>query len=286
MIELCWGLISMDILNDCWILKMIFSGICMKRPLFILTYLNFMLIFQKWWWQGDKVNQCFTSTLPPLYVQVFGNIKLNDESHINQHNNFKTFFNALMLLFRWVWPEARLPLWFVDVSVRCQQQAFVFDSFQERYRGVLAGDYAFLSVRSGMWARSLHCPSHHVSRPWRRLWHWLRLLLLCLFHLLQLIPGQVKNKLMACGPVSKFLTSFLLLLSAFVKMLNLFVAVIMDNFEYLTRDSSILGPHHLDEFVRIWGEYDRLAWWGYILVVFICIFAINIYFLTLVSRGL
>ncbi|KAJ4932524.1 hypothetical protein JOQ06_010942, partial [Pogonophryne albipinna] len=36
-------------------------------------------------------------------------------------------------------------------------------------------------------------------------------------------------------------------------MLNLFVAVIMDNFEYLTRDSSILGPHHLDEYVRIWA---------------------------------
>lgn len=45
-----------------------------------------------------------------------------------------------------------------------------------------------------------------------------------------------------------------------LQMLNLFVAVIMDNFEYLTRDSSILGPHHLDEFVRIWGEYDRAAW--------------------------
>ncbi|XP_058941350.2 voltage-dependent calcium channel type A subunit alpha-1 isoform X1 [Pocillopora verrucosa] len=39
-------------------------------------------------------------------------------------------------------------------------------------------------------------------------------------------------------------------------MLNLFVAVIMDNFEYLTRDESILGPHHLDEFVRVWSEYD------------------------------
>lgn len=35
----------------------------------------------------------------------------------------------------------------------------------------------------------------------------------------------------------------------------------MDNFEYLTRDSSILGPHHLDEFVRIWAEYDRAAWY-------------------------
>ncbi len=44
-------------------------------------------------------------------------------------------------------------------------------------------------------------------------------------------------------------------------MLNLFVAVIMDNFEYLTRDSSILGPHHLDEYVRIWAEYDPAARW-------------------------
>lgn len=43
-------------------------------------------------------------------------------------------------------------------------------------------------------------------------------------------------------------------------MLNLFVAVIMDNFEYLTRDASILGPHHLDEFIRVWAEYDPAAW--------------------------
>ncbi|VDL90120.1 unnamed protein product [Schistocephalus solidus] len=48
-----------------------------------------------------------------------------------------------------------------------------------------------------------------------------------------------------------FLCSFL--------MLNLFVAVIMDNFDYLTRDSSILGPHHLDEYVRVWAEYDPTA---------------------------
>ncbi len=30
----------------------------------------------------------------------------------------------------------------------------------------------------------------------------------------------------------------------------------MDNFDYLTRDSSILGAHHLDEFLRSWSEYD------------------------------
>jgi len=44
-----------------------------------------------------------------------------------------------------------------------------------------------------------------------------------------------------------------------LQMLNLFVAVIMDNFDYLTRDSSILGPHHLDEYIRVWGEYDPSA---------------------------
>ena len=43
------------------------------------------------------------------------------------------------------------------------------------------------------------------------------------------------------------------------QMLNLFVAVIMDNFDYLTRDSSILGPHHLDEFIRVWANYDPSA---------------------------
>ncbi|CAG5117509.1 unnamed protein product, partial [Candidula unifasciata] len=48
-----------------------------------------------------------------------------------------------------------------------------------------------------------------------------------------------------------FLCSFLII--------NLFVAVIMDNFDYLTRDWSILGPHHLDEFVRLWSEYDPEA---------------------------
>ena len=41
-----------------------------------------------------------------------------------------------------------------------------------------------------------------------------------------------------------------------LQIINLFVAVIMDNFDYLTRDWSILGPHHLDEFVRLWSEYD------------------------------
>lgn len=47
------------------------------------------------------------------------------------------------------------------------------------------------------------------------------------------------------------------------QIINLFVAVIMDNFDYLTRDWSILGPHHLDEFKRIWAEYDPEAKYVY-----------------------
>ncbi|XP_019734524.1 voltage-dependent R-type calcium channel subunit alpha-1E isoform X3 [Hippocampus comes] len=133
-------------------------------------------------------------------MQVFGNIKLNDESHINQHNNFKTFFGALMLLFR----------------------SATGESWQEIMLSCLSGQECEPDPSIGPFALS---PDHE---------------------------GGCGTDFAYCYFVSFiFFSSFL--------MLNLFVAVIMDNFEYLTRDSSILGPHHLDEFVRIWGEYDRLA---------------------------
>lgn len=59
-----------------------------------------------------------------------------------------------------------------------------------------------------------------------------------------------------CGSAAAFpyFISFYVLCSFLI--INLFVAVIMDNFDYLTRDWSILGPHHLDEFIRLWSEYD------------------------------
>ena len=56
----------------------------------------------------------------------------------------------------------------------------------------------------------------------------------------------------------KICLSFLVVL-LILQIINLFVAVILDNFDYLTRDWSILGPHHLDEFVRNWAEYDPEA---------------------------
>lgn len=41
---------------------------------------------------------------PPalLLPQVFGNIELIEDSAINHHNNFQTFFQALTLLFRYI----------------------------------------------------------------------------------------------------------------------------------------------------------------------------------------
>ncbi|KAM7107960.1 voltage-dependent R-type calcium channel subunit alpha-1E isoform 3-T4 [Ciconia maguari] len=39
-------------------------------------------------------------------MQVFGNIKLDEESHINRHNNFRSFLGSLMLLFRSATGEA------------------------------------------------------------------------------------------------------------------------------------------------------------------------------------
>jgi len=58
---------------------------------------------------------------------------------------------------------------------------------------------------------------------------------------------------------SQQLVKFRAVRSFLFQIINLFVAVIMDNFDYLTRDWSILGPHHLEEFVRLWSEYDPEA---------------------------
>uniref|UniRef100_A0A672SIC7 Voltage-dependent N-type calcium channel subunit alpha-1B n=1 Tax=Sinocyclocheilus grahami TaxID=75366 RepID=A0A672SIC7_SINGR len=125
-------------------------------------------------------------------MQVFGNIMLSEESAINIHNNFQTFFQALMLLFRSATGEAWHEIMLSCLSDRpCDRDS--------GYTGKECGsDFAY-------------------------------------FYFVSFI----------------FLCSFL--------MLNLFVAVIMDNFEYLTRDASILGPHHLDEFIRVWAEYDPAA---------------------------
>uniref|UniRef100_A0A8C8SRU4 Voltage-dependent P/Q-type calcium channel subunit alpha n=1 Tax=Pelusios castaneus TaxID=367368 RepID=A0A8C8SRU4_9SAUR len=128
-------------------------------------------------------------------MQVFGNIGIEDEeedSAITEHNNFRTFFQALMLLFRSATGEA----WH-EIMLAC-----------------LSGKPC--DENSGI--KEHDCGNEFAY-----------------FYFVSFI----------------FLCSFL--------MLNLFVAVIMDNFEYLTRDSSILGPHHLDEYVRVWAEYDPAA---------------------------
>lgn len=59
-----------------------------------------------------------------------------------------------------------------------------------------------------------------------------------------------------CGSVMTYFYFVSFIFSCTFIMLNLFVAVIMDNFDYLTRDSSILGSHHLGEFISVWSEYD------------------------------
>ena len=68
--------------------------------------------------------------------------------------------------------------------------------------------------------------------------------------------GRLLNPDQTCGSNATYLyfVSFIFFCS-FI-MINLFVAVIMDNFDYLTRDSSILGSHHLGEFITSWAEFD------------------------------
>ena len=44
-----------------------------------------------------------------------------------------------------------------------------------------------------------------------------------------------------------------------MQILNLFVAIIIDNFDYIVRDRSILGAHQLGLFVKLWSTFDPSA---------------------------
>jgi voltage-dependent calcium channel L type alpha-1D len=126
-------------------------------------------------------------------MQIFGKIAMQEGTNIHRNNNFQTFGQALLVLFRSAtgeaWQEIMLSC-ISDPSVICDEKSE--DAGKENGCGT---DFAYF--------------------------YFITFFIVC---------------------------SFLIL--------NLFVAVIMDNFDYLTRDWSILGPHHLDEFVRLWSEYD------------------------------
>ena len=71
--------------------------------------------------------------------------------------------------------------------------------------------------------------------------------------------GELVDPDRTCGsPMTYFYFVSFIFLCSFI-MLNIVVAVIMDSFDYLTRDSSILGSHHLGEFISVWCEYDPLG---------------------------
>ncbi|KAH8378094.1 hypothetical protein KR093_009147, partial [Drosophila rubida] len=124
-------------------------------------------------------------------MQVFGKIALDSETAITRNNNFQTFQQAVLVLFRSATGEA-----WQEIMMSCSAQPDV------------------------------RCDQNSDT------------------------PGE------QCGSsiAYPYFISFYVLCSFLI--INLFVAVIMDNFDYLTRDWSILGPHHLDEFIRLWSEYD------------------------------
>uniref|UniRef100_A0A671SLR8 Voltage-dependent L-type calcium channel subunit alpha n=1 Tax=Sinocyclocheilus anshuiensis TaxID=1608454 RepID=A0A671SLR8_9TELE len=127
-------------------------------------------------------------------MQMFGKIALRDNSQINRNNNFQTFPQAVLLLFRCATGEA-----WQEIMLACSP-----------------------------------------NRPCEK-------------------GSEVNHNSEDCGShfAIIYFVSFYMLCAFLI--INLFVAVIMDNFDYLTRDWSILGPHHLDEFKRIWAEYDPEA---------------------------
>jgi len=139
---------------------------------------------------------------------MFGKIALDDgdDTAISANNNFQTFPQAILVLFR----------------------SATGESWQEIMMSCTAGKTCENVTASS------DDPMEEITTT--------------------LSPDGTFEK--SCGSdfAYPYFISFYVLCSFLI--INLFVAVIMDNFDYLTRDWSILGPHHLDEFIRLWSEYD------------------------------
>ena len=56
------------------------------------------------------------------------------------------------------------------------------------------------------------------------------------------------------------------------QILNLFVAIIIDNFDYMTRDKSILGAYDLKQFVNQWSSADQQARFTLATPPYLCIY--------------
>eukprot|EP00731_Ephydatia_muelleri_P001240 Em0001g1240a len=63
----------------------------------------------------------------------------------------------------------------------------------------------------------------------------------------------------ACGSDFAYVFFSSFLFSSSMLIVSLFVAIIIDNFDYLVRDKSKLGPLSLGKFVKLWSKYDPLA---------------------------
>lgn len=65
------------------------------------------------------------------------------------------------------------------------------------------------------------------------------------------------NRTQNCGTWASYPFFFTFVLICSYLMTNLFLAVIMDNFSYLTRDSSILDSRHFVRFIEVWKKFDK-----------------------------
>ncbi|XP_033017959.1 voltage-dependent L-type calcium channel subunit alpha-1C isoform X25 [Lacerta agilis] len=131
-------------------------------------------------------------------MQVFGKIALNDTTDINRNNNFQTFPQAVLLLFRCATGEAWQEIMLACLpDKKCDPESLESNNSTE-------GEHS--------------CGSSFA------IFYFISFYMLCAF-----------------------------------LIINLFVAVIMDNFGLLNTGLVYSGPHHLDEFKRIWAEYDPEA---------------------------
>ena len=186
-------------------------------------------------------------------LQFLGEIATDGSaSAITRHNNFSNFFSAFLLLFRCSTGEAwqaimrsclaRAPYSAEALKVKRQMLAQMNLDQQESLTSAIswtdsANSSTIFNNSSTIFSTTATILAHSSTiSPNSSITSTNS-------------PFAALNQTIMCGNDFAYAYFTIFVLLAMCLFLNLFIAVIMDHFEYLTRNESILGSHHLEDCV-------------------------------------
>ncbi|CAI8010565.1 Voltage-dependent L-type calcium channel subunit alpha-1C [Geodia barretti] len=207
----------------------------------------------------------FLSTTGALLEFILQQTVISDGSDF-RYSHFASSFRVLWLL-RFV-PQVRLIMWTVIKSLEIFPWVGLL-LLVVVFTFAVIGMQVFGTIKRAPIESSMEYPGNHITQynnfanfPQALLVmirvttgeNWQEVMLSCKKN----SPCESKPEHNCGSDATYFFYPFFYAIAS-ILFLNLFVAIIIDNFDYLVKDKSVLGAHQLSTFVKLWSIYDPSA---------------------------